>query len=324
MSNRFVRVATPGGDDGVWDEYEEPINLLGLGNNTLKLYNDAGTLKLAQGRCGLDDSSSKGACIVDTITTITIAVLTASLWAKVELSKTASALNIEITSIAGENDPETLPASFTGGYDADKQGFYISATKRCIGLVWINAGSAIEGIVNCLAGESYCGYATSDDADDYIYTYVLINGDSPNYAKLGEANTFQQDQTFEGDNTFTGDNTFSGNLDLSGASLTPQIIDSAVLAINQTQTLPHGVGAVPSLHHVTMLCVTADAGYSPGDEVEIPGYTGTGSALYQVDKDATNFQTKIYNATMYLMNKANQTQGAITPGNWKFRIRYIA
>lgn len=181
MANRFTRVAIPGGDDGVWDQYEEPINLLGLGNNTLKLYDDSGTLKLAQGRCGLDDGSQKGACIVDTLTTISIAALTVSLWAKVELSKTGTTLNIEITSIVGENDPETLPVSFTGGYDADKQGFYITGTKRCIGLAWINAGGTLEGVVNCLSGESYSGYSTSDDANDYIYKFLKLNGYEPDY-----------------------------------------------------------------------------------------------------------------------------------------------
>jgi hypothetical protein len=321
MSNRFVRVATPGGDDGVWDEYEEPINLLGLGNNTLKLYNDAGTLKLAQGRCGLDDSSSKGACIVDTVTTITIAALTASLWAKVELSKTASALNIEITSIAGENDPETLPASFTGGYDADKQGFYITATKRCIGLVWINAGSAIEGIVNCLAGESYCGYATSDDADDYIYTHVLLNGDSPNYAKLGEANTFQQDQTFEGDVDISGD------LEVTGAMPTLTIIDSAVLAASQSQTLAHGLGARPSYFQVSLLCVSADNNYAEGEEIIIFSNFYFGSSpnkrIVIVSFDDTNFYTKVGDA-INALDASTLANVLLTLASWKIRIRYHA
>jgi hypothetical protein len=318
MANRVSRFPIPGGDDGLWDEYEEPVNLLGLGNNTLKLYNDMGTLKLAQGRCGLDDSSSKTVCIVDAITTISIAALTDSLWAKVELSKTASTLNIEITSIAGASDPSALPASFTGGYDADKQGFYITATKRCIGLVWINAGSAIEGIINCLAGESYAGFATSDDADDYIYTHVLLNGDTPNYAKLGEENTFQQDQTFEG-NIAVG-----GNLDLSGASLIFNVSTTETIAVSTNYTIAHGLSAIPSLVLVSLVCDSADLDYSADEEVPIYVPIGYVNRNYGVSVNTTNIIITTDSAALAVMRRDTTTFSYITMSKWKFKVRYCA
>jgi len=168
MANRFRKVGVDGGDLGVWAPIEEDINMLGLGTITAYLYDDTGALKLAKGRIGLDDGSQKGAVIVDTVVTLSLVGLTASCWAKVEVSRTGTVPTIAIASIAGSTNPATLPASFTGAYDGDKQGFYIVGTKRVAGLAWINAAGALEGIINCLPGNSYAGYSTSDDTHDAV------------------------------------------------------------------------------------------------------------------------------------------------------------
>jgi len=171
MANRAQRFCIDGGDRGVWGPKENEVNLLGLGTCTAYLYDDAGTLTLGKGRVGLDDGSQKCSLIVDTATAVSLAGLTASRWAQVELSRVNTTLVIEITTIAGASDPAALPASFTGAYDGDKQGYYVVTTKRVVGLAWINAGGNLEGIINCLSGPDYVGYSTSDDANDAIYYF---------------------------------------------------------------------------------------------------------------------------------------------------------
>lgn len=172
MANRFQKFNPDGGNIGLWADPEHEILRLGLGTCTAYLYNDAGALKLATGRIGLDDGSQEGAVIIDTVATISLVGLTASCWARVEVSRTFTTPVIEITSIGGATNPAALPASFTGAYDGNKQGYYVSATKRVAGLAWINAGGNLEGIVNCLHGYAYAGYSTSDDAYDIIYYHL--------------------------------------------------------------------------------------------------------------------------------------------------------
>jgi len=176
MANTFHPFNPDGGNIGVWASPEHEILRLGLGACTPLLYLDGADLKLSQGRIGLDDGSQEGAVEIDTVTTLSVAALTVSLWARVEVSRTYTTPAITLTSIVGASDPAALPAGFTGAYDGAKQGYYVTATKRVIGLVWINAAGAVEGIVNVGAGSDYAGYATSNDAYDVLYYFL-----SPKY-----------------------------------------------------------------------------------------------------------------------------------------------
>jgi len=218
MANRWQRVPIDGGDLDVWGPIEEAINLLGLGTITAYLYNDAGALKLAKGRIGMDDGSQLGAVIVDTITTLSLVGLTASCWAKIEASRVGTVPTFAIASIAGSTDPATLPASFTAAYDGDKQGFYIVGTKRVVGLAWINAAGALEGIVNCLPGNSYAGYSTSDDTDDVPYYFNVPKQNIP-VTNL-TSRTFTESGVFTADTRYqrqihavtNAANSFAGNI----------------------------------------------------------------------------------------------------------------
>jgi hypothetical protein len=98
------------------------------------------------------------------------------MWAKIELSVAAGVVVTDITSLAGETNPAALPASFTGAYDGTKGGHYITPTKRCVGLVWINAAGAVAGIVNAIGGcDGYSGYATSNNANLVIYPFLKLD-----------------------------------------------------------------------------------------------------------------------------------------------------
>jgi hypothetical protein len=171
MSNRFVQQPPDGSLTGLWGVPEADINALGRGVCSGYLYDDAGALKLSKGMIGLDDGSQRGAVIIDTVITLSLIGLTASCWARVEASRTGTVPAVTITSIAGATDPAALPAGFTGVYDGDKQGYYVTASKRIVGLAWINAAGVLEGVINCLSGSDYAGYSTSDDAYDTIYNF---------------------------------------------------------------------------------------------------------------------------------------------------------
>lgn len=176
MANNFVRFPIAGGDDGVWaPNAEQQLRMGGLGQYTARLYLDGGALKLDKGLIGIDDGTNEGCSIIDTVTTISDAAIGNSIWSQIEMSVSGTSVTLAITAMAGETDPAALPAAFTGGYDGDKQGFYINATKRCLGMVWKNAGGTLEGVIN--AGsyrEEYEGYSQSDDSNDVPYFFEKI------------------------------------------------------------------------------------------------------------------------------------------------------
>ncbi len=174
MAKTYYPEPVVGGDLAIWGPKEQRQNHVAIGLNTAKVYLDGGTLYLSDGQIGLNYSSSGyGIIINDAAASISVAALTASLWAKVELSQNAGTVVTEITSILGASDPATLP---TWTYDPVKGGHYITATKRAVALVWINAAGAVEGIVNEIGGvDGYTGYSTSDDANDWIYEHTKIN-----------------------------------------------------------------------------------------------------------------------------------------------------
>jgi hypothetical protein len=176
MSDVVVPQPTDGGSFDIWGPMEQAQNHLAIGCNTRKLYLDGVTLKLSAGMIGLYNGSQYYNISNSAARTISIAALTASLWAKLELSVVAGVVTTTISSILGANNPAVLPVSFTGSFDPTKGGYYETATKRIVGLVWINAAGAVEGIVNTIGGiDGYTGYGTSNDALDIIYQFQYIN-----------------------------------------------------------------------------------------------------------------------------------------------------
>lgn len=172
MSDIATRQAIIGGDNDVWGPFEQAANHLAIGANTRKLYLDGSDLKISEGMIGLYNGSQYYNISNSAARIISIAALTVSLWAKIELSVVAGVVTTDISSIGGENDPSVLPTSFTGSYDAAKGGYYETGTKRIVGLVWINAAGAVEGIVNTIGGgDSFAGYSTSDDTLDILYAW---------------------------------------------------------------------------------------------------------------------------------------------------------
>jgi hypothetical protein len=154
------------------------------GANTCRLYNDGGDLKITAGKIGIDDGTVIGVCDV-TAETIDMSGVSAGNWAKIELSVSGSAYTIEIADIAGETTELIIPAAVKAAYVDTKRGYYLTATKRLIGIAWKTAAGALGWIYNTENGllgfketkiiEKYDGTSFSEYSYRLKITYK-ING----------------------------------------------------------------------------------------------------------------------------------------------------
>jgi hypothetical protein len=159
------------GDPDIWGPKELNQNRLSLGLNTCRLYDDAGTLKLSIGEFGLVTPSRYQKIQVDAAVSISLAGLTASKWAKIECAVSALVASISITSLTGAN-AAIIPTVFASAYSGLKGGFYIDTSKRCLGLVWIDSGGLLDGVINQLqAKDGYAGYSNSS-----ANNFLVIDG----------------------------------------------------------------------------------------------------------------------------------------------------
>jgi hypothetical protein len=144
----FTRRPIAGGDIAAWAPFEEAQNEAGVGVMSGKLYNDAGVLKLPACLIGIDDGSNKGVAKFAAAETISLVGTSNSNWIKIELTVAGSATTLAAADIAGATDCTIIPASVKAAYNGLKGGFYLTATKRLIGLAWKNAAGTLLAIVN--------------------------------------------------------------------------------------------------------------------------------------------------------------------------------
>lgn len=118
----------------------------------------------------------------------------------------------------------------------------------------------------------------------------------------------------------------SGNVSTTAATFVSgqQNVPSA----GTTLTVAHGLGAVPFSLTVVLHCVTAEQGWSVGDEpIVYPGsmaYSGGGYSAsgLQAWMDSTNvYLLQGSNGNLYLPNKGTGAQFAITQANWQLIIK---
>lgn len=164
--NQAFRFANEGADDNSWAQYVLAMERMNIGLNTCKLYDDGGVLKISEGRIGIDNGVQPSICEIDTVTTINLTGST-SIWQEVYMTVVGTAVSFATINIAGATDWSTLPAGFTGAYNAEKEGYYINAARRCIGIVWADSAGNLEGIINTESGrEGYHGYSYYDSAEE--------------------------------------------------------------------------------------------------------------------------------------------------------------
>ena len=90
-------------------------------------------------------------------------------------------------------------------------------------------------------------------------------------------------------------------------------------------TLAHSLGVKPKLYMAVIVCITAELGYSIGDEVIVnPSVHGSSaeSRGLSLVPDATNINVRFGSGTvMDIINKSNGNVGGITAANWKLIVR---
>jgi len=141
---------------------------------TTKLFNDNGTLKLKEGKIGIDDGTRHGVIAIDERTVLAAGLGLDPGWYKTEAFVDVDDYNILITltPVADSITANVLPVSFKTAYKGAKGGFYLTTSKRTIGLAWLNTAGVLEGIVNALPFiDGWVGYSQSNDANDDPYVF---------------------------------------------------------------------------------------------------------------------------------------------------------
>lgn len=126
----------------------------------------------------------------------------------------------------------------------------------------------------------------------------------------------------------------ASSLDLSGKTIvlpaanTPAFTKSYT-STNQTitsggsLTLAHSLGAAPALIQIRLKCLTAEHGYSIGDEVIALAGDANAGRFPSLVPDATNINVR-YGSSANAFNIANKTTGAsaaITNASWAMIVK---
>ena len=153
MANEFIRKPIDNGDLDNWATYANRQIENTYGVNTCQLYNDAGTLKITKGIIGIEDGTNNGTSVIDTITSISIAGVSNSNWAQIEMAVSGTTVTIAATDIAGATTQSSPPATFMNAYNPEKGGYYINSTKRTIGIIYKDGSGNLAEIVNTFSND---------------------------------------------------------------------------------------------------------------------------------------------------------------------------
>jgi hypothetical protein len=198
--------------------------------------------------------------------------------------------------------------------------------------------SAIPHLILSTSSGSHIGYDDAGVGTHTIWTGGTVQNkvdnvdiltiDASGIDIIGETTTTDlhvtDDVDIDSDLNVDGNAVIDGTITIgSTGNIIPMLtIDSAALATNQIQTLAHSIGAQPNRVHISLLCVTAELGYSVDDEVKNPNSYNDGTGRrWMIVGDSTNFTT-LTDAALVVLRKDTGAAATITMSRWKFRIRY--
>lgn len=345
MSDTFKLEPLVGGDDAVWGDKELSQNRLSLGLTSCLLYDDSGTLKISQGQIGFDDGTNKGVSKVAAVRTISMAGVSSGNWAKIEMTITAGAPVFSATDILGATTAATIPTEFTGAWDGNKQGYYISATKRCLGLAWKTGAGALSGVINVFPGyKHYRGTSAAANvfwsiggidlkAIDILTAFStaglsLKDVGGTERAKVIDSvglgvSAILRALTAAGLRLEDDGGNLGGGIEDGGYGyMVPRSSLTAALAANTIYTIAHGIGSPPTTITVKLKCISTEHGWAVDEEIVlasfVDGVTGNGA---EYGSDATNitFQT---GTNIAIKNKATNAAAYITMNKWKALVKW--
>jgi len=111
----------------------------------------------------------------------------------------------------------------------------------------------------------------------------------------------------------------------SVSALTPNFTSSlqtVVVSSTVSYTIAHGLGAIPSLTTLSLVCVIADIGYSVNDEIQCPMIGPSSNTNTNVTADATNITLSQANTNVLASRKdTGALTGISSVANWRWKIR---
>jgi hypothetical protein len=102
------------------------------------------------------------------------------------------------------------------------------------------------------------------------------------------------------------------------------VLTTDALAVGTVYALAHGLGRQPAMFFETLVCDSAEGGFSAGDEIGSSFfYDGTNNRRFQVSADATNITVITSGTALTLMNKSTGANFNATMNKWKIRVRVL-
>jgi hypothetical protein len=98
----------------------------------------------------------------------------------------------------------------------------------------------------------------------------------------------------------------------------------AIPASNTVASVSHGLGSTPSSWSVAIVCVTAEQGYSVGDEIDVSGLIdGDGGRMTSSWANSTTIGwiTSVASGALSIRSRSINGTASITPANWALTFR---
>ena len=101
---------------------------------------------------------------------------------------------------------------------------------------------------------------------------------------------------------------------------TEYVSPEQTIALGATTNLSHGLGRLPKLAQLSLVCKTAELGCSVGEEITVARDANNNSSGADVFRSSTNLRVVVGGSAVLVFN-ASGSIIAITPTNWRLIVR---